>query len=59
MGELEIWLKLYGPLGLGWPLFIWAMVRLVKVNEVLRNIVENNTAAMTLLAERIRVASGD
>lgn len=57
--SFEKLVTVYGPIGLGWPLFIWCLVRLIKTNEELTKIVENNTKALTLLAERIRVRHGD
>lgn len=52
---------IYGPLGLGWPIALWLLIRLLKVMELHRNdvlkivdTINQLRTAMTVLAERMK-----
>ena len=51
-GMINEYFKL-GVLGLGWVMAIWLIVREGFRQERVLKVIENNTASMTLLSERV------
>lgn len=49
----EKMLTLYGPLGLGWPMFIWAMLRIFALQDAIVKITSSTVEVLTVLKERI------
>lgn len=56
MGDPLFWEKMlttYGPLGLGWPMFIWAMIRIFALQDKITALSSATIEALTILKERI------
>lgn len=53
VGLAEKFLTVYGPLGLGWLGFAWALWRNARLQDQLLVALQDNTKANTLLAERL------
>lgn len=47
-------ITIYGPIGLGWPVAFMLWLRIVKMQEKMLEIVDNNTKALTTLATLIK-----